>query len=257
MDLQDKLGRLGISGNLFTVYLSAIDVGTATVASLAQRTGLPRTTTYDAVTRLEEEGLVEFQGSGRKRTVVARDPSVLMEYVAARRQMVTDMLPQLRSMYNHVRGKPQIRFYEGLEGIRTVLWDSLRDSSLTLRATFSMYEIEGTPGLDEIERYLQARIERNISMRAIRSRSRDTRAIWPSSKKDMREVRFTPPTLTLAMTTLIYGDTVALISSKRENYGLIIESEEYAAHQGMLFEAVWMASEPAQPAVSGQTADAP
>lgn len=41
----------------------------------------------------------------------------------------------------------------------------------------------------------------------------------------------------------IYGNTVALISSKRENYGLIIESEEYAAHQGMLFEAVWMASE--------------
>ncbi|MBB5214499.1 TrmB family transcriptional regulator [Parapusillimonas granuli] len=257
MDLQEKLSRLGISGNLFTVYLSAINMGAATVACLAQRTGLARTTTYDAVARLEEEGLVEFQGSGRKRMVVARDPSVLMEYVAARRQMVTDMLPQLRSMYNHVKGKPQIRFYEGLEGMRTALWDSLRDDSLTLRATFSMYEIEGMPGLDEIERYRQARVERKIFMRVIRSRSRDTRAIWPSSAEDMREVRFTPPALTLAMTTLIYGNTVALMSSKRENYGLIIESEEYAAHQGMLFEAVWMASEPAPPAASQPSADAP
>jgi sugar-specific transcriptional regulator TrmB len=257
LDLQDKLSRLGISGNLFTVYLSAIDIGAATVASLAQRTGLARTTTYDAVTRLEEEGLVEFQGAGRKRIVIARDPNVLMEYVAARRQMVTDMLPQLRSMYNHVKGKPQIRFYEGLEGMRTVLWDSLRDNTLTLRATFSMYEIEGMPGLDEIERYRQTRIERNIFMRVIRSHSRDTQVIWPSSKEDMRDVRFTPPALTMAMTTLIYGNTVALISSKHENYGLIIESEEYAAHQGMLFEAVWMASEPAQLGGPQQPTDAP
>ena len=148
------------------------------------------------------------------------------------------------NLYNHSAGKPNIRFYEGLDGIRTVLWDSLRDSSQVLRATFSMYEIEGIPGLDEIDRYFRASLEKNIFMRVIRSRSRDTKDIWPSTDAELREVRFTPPALTLAMTTLIYGNTVALISSKRENYGLIIESEEYAAHQGLLFEAVWMASEP-------------
>ncbi|SUA59143.1 Uncharacterised protein [Oligella ureolytica] len=121
------------------------------------------------------------------------------------------------NLYNHAAGKPNIRFYEGLDGI---------------------------PGLDEIDRYFRARLEKKIFMRVIRSRSRDTKDIWPITDAELREVRLTPPALTLAMTTLIYGNTAALISSKRENYGLIIESEEYAAHQGMLFEAVWMASEP-------------
>lgn len=49
--------------------------------------------------------IIEFQGKDHRRMVVARDPSVLMEYVAARRQMVIDMLPQLPSMYNHAAGK--------------------------------------------------------------------------------------------------------------------------------------------------------
>ncbi|AKQ57167.1 TrmB family transcriptional regulator [Bordetella hinzii] len=244
MDLEEKLGRLGISGNLYRVYRAAIELGEVPVSELAASAGLPRTTTYDAVLRLEEEGLLKIEGADRKRHVVAHDPSVLLEYVAARRVMVTEMMPELRSLYNQAKGKPKTRFYEGPEGIRTVLWDSL-NATQPLRATFSMSELREVPGLEEINRYRDARIAKGIGMRVIRSRSRDTDDIWPASQAELRELRWAPAETSVAMTTLIYGNCVAMISSKRENYGLIIESEEHAQHQRMLFDAFWASCLPA------------
>src|SRR5690554_3894169 len=245
MDLEEKLARLGISGNLYRVYRASIELGRVTVAELAAAAGLPRTTTYDVVLRLADEGLLRVEDNGRKRMVVPYDPSVLLEYIAARRSMVTEMMPELRSLYNQAKGKPTTRFYEGESGICTVLWDSLT-AGVPLRATFSMAELREVPGLDEINRYRDARIAKGIGMRVVRSRHRDTDDIWPTSDEELRGLRWAPEGVNVAMTTLIYGNCVALISSKQENYGLIIESQEYAAHQSMLFDALWGLSTPAK-----------
>lgn len=244
MDLEDRLARLGINGNLYKVYRASIELGRVTVAELANAAGLARTTAYGAVLRLAEEGLLRLEDSGRKRLVVPHDPSVLLEYVAARRTMVTEMMPELRSLYNQAKGKPTTRFYEGEEGIRTVLWETLTARE-PLRATFSMAELREVPGLEEINRYRDARVAKGISMRVVRSRHRDTDDIWPDSEDELRALRWAPEGVNVAMTTFIYGNCVALISSKNENYGLIIESSEYAQHQGMLFDALWDKSAPA------------
>lgn len=245
MNIKEKLARLGISGNLYKVYCAVMEQKESTVSTLATRAGLARTTTYDAVLRLEELGLVELSGTERRRTIVATNPGVLLEQIAAKRQLILDLLPELQSLHNRITGKPQMRFYEGEEGIQTVLWDSLRCQSGLLRATFSMSELQDTPGLDEIDRYRDERIAKGIKMQVIRSASRDTQNIWATVSEELRELRFTPPGLTVSMTTLIYDNNVALISSKRENYGLIIESEEFAAFQSTLFEALWRISTPA------------
>lgn len=245
MNIKDKLARLGISGNLYKVYCAVMEQKEATVSALASRAGLPRATTYDAVLRLQEHGLVELGGTERKRTVTAVNPGVLLEQIAAKRQLITDLLPELQSLHNQITGKPQMRFYEGEKGIQTVLWDSLRCHSGLLRATFSMSELQDIPGLDEINRYRDERVAKGLRMQVIRSASRDTQNIWATITEELRELRFTPPELTVSMTTLIYDNNVALISSTRENYGLIIESEEFARFQGTLFEALWRISLPA------------
>lgn len=244
MDVENKLARIGISGNLFKVYRAAIELGDVPISEIALRAGLPRTTVYDAVTRLEAEGLISQEDRAGRRHVTAHDPSVLLEHAQARRQMLEDMMPQLRSLYNQAKGKPHIRFYEGTEGVRTALRDSLSAESKQLRAIFSMSELKDAPGLDEIDMYRSERIELGIHMQVIRSHSRDTDNIWPSSNEELRELRFAPENMVLSMTTLIYDHRVAMVSSKRENYGLIIESEEFAALQRTLFDAMWSLSTP-------------
>ncbi|MGY6251062.1 TrmB family transcriptional regulator [Bosea thiooxidans] len=244
MDIEEKLARIGISGTLYKLYLTVVGLGGASITDVASQAGLARTTAHDMLAKLEAEGLVRFVDHGKRRFVVAQDPGVLLERIEARRQMLQDVMPVLRSMYHHESGQPSVRFHPGAEGIRTTLWDTLSVDDKVLRATLSMKELMAEPGLEEMERYLSERARRGILLRVIRSAERDVVPIWPSSQEERRELRYAPSDHSLAMTCFIYGNKVALISSARESYGLIIDSAEFAAFQASMFDAMWSLSSP-------------
>ena len=88
--------------------------------------------------------------------------------------------------------------------------------------------------------YIDERIRRGIKLRVVRSPARDTEAIWPSSQEEDRELRYAPVHLILGMTMYIYDEKVLHISSRNENYALVIESEEMSAMNRALFESLWM-----------------
>ncbi|MCG6204967.1 helix-turn-helix domain-containing protein [Rhodopseudomonas sp. HC1] len=249
VDIEAKLARIGITGSLYKLYLTAVGLGGASVTAVAAKAGLPRTTAHDALAKLESEGLVRFVDHGKRRFVVAQEPGILLERLEARRQMLEDVMPVLRSMYHHESGQPNVRFHPGPEGIRTTLWDTLSGGDKVLRATLSMRELMAEPGLEEIERYLIERARRGIWLRVIRSAERDIAPIWPSSEEHRRELRYAPQAHTLSMTCFIYGNKVCLISSARESYGLIIDSAEFAAFQASMFDAMWSLSTPDAQAV--------
>ncbi|TAM86379.1 MAG: transcriptional regulator TrmB [Candidimonas sp.] len=246
MDIASKLASIGISGILYKLYAAAIELGEAPISAVATRAGIVRTSAYNALDRLEQEGLVTLKSRDGVRCVIANDPTVLFERLEGRRQMLNELMPQLRSTYNRALGKPQIRFYEGDQGILTTLWDTLTITSepKVLRGILSMNELMQTPGMAEMDRFIQARVSKGIWLKVIRSEQKDVEAIWPSTPAQLRELRYTPPDMVLSMTTLIYDHRVCLISSKKENYGLIIESDEFATLQTVLFEAVWKLSRP-------------
>lgn len=241
MDIASKLAKIGISGALFKLYAAAIELGEAPISAVATRAGIVRTSAYDALGRLEQEGLVSLQTRKGRRYVIAQDPTVLLERLEGRRQMLDELMPQLRSMYNRAAGKPHIRFYEGEQGIITALWDTLTITSepKVLRGILSMDELMQTPGMAEMERFIANRVQRDIWLKVIRSEQKDVDAIWPSNVEKLRDLRYAPPEMLLSMTTFIYDHRVCLISSKKENYGLIIESEEFSTMQTVLFDGIW------------------
>ena len=123
------------------------------------------------------------------------------------------------------------------------------DQPEDVRAGVVAYDVEvilSSGDVVEVDFGGEDALAKGIGMRVIRSRNRDTDDIWLASEAELRELRWAPAEVSVAMTTLIYGNCVAMISSKRENYGLIIESEGYALHQGMLFDALWALCSPAE-----------
>lgn len=257
-DMEEKLAKIGITGKLFKLYLAAVELGEAPVQEVAARAGLARTTAYDVLERLEQQELIRIEERQGRRYVIAEDPVGMLQRLELRRQVLGDLMPQIRSLYNRAKGKPQIRFYEGEEGVRTVLWDTLTCQSGVLRGILSMGELIETPGLAEMDTYIAERVERGIKLQVLRSRSKDTEKIWPSGAPDLRELRYAPDTMVLGVTQYVYDDKVAIISSKRENYGLLIESEDFARLQTILFETLWSVSVPAltapAPAPGGRSA---
>ena len=238
----EKLERIGLSGKRGRFYLAALSLGEAPIIEVAKAANIGRTTAYSIFSRLVDEGLLtEIQKSGRT-YVVAEDPGVLLDQCAERRRNIVAALPEIRAFFNRSKIKPRIHFYEGKDGIKTALNESLKCQSLFHRGILSMKELLQNPGKDFMLRHVERRIKAGLKLRVIRTKEEDVGDIWKSSEKELREARYAPKGTIFTMTMYIYDDVVLMISSLRENFAVRIESQEFARLQETLFETLWLNS---------------
>jgi sugar-specific transcriptional regulator TrmB len=244
MNLVEILHAAGIEGNKAEFYLASLELGEATVASIAQKAGIGRTNAYEVLDRLLADGLVATVRKGSRNYVIPQDPIALLRRIEAQRQLVQEVLPRLRSIHNSAGGKPKVRYFPGIEGIKAVLNETLECQSKQLRAVMSNSELFQMPGFEVIREVVARRVRAGISLRVIRSGPGDRRDLWRTSKRDLRELRFAPADFEVGITTYLYDDTVAIISSRAEHYALSIQSAEFFAFVCSLFEVLWSTSTP-------------
>jgi sugar-specific transcriptional regulator TrmB len=245
MTLQQVLTGIGLQETEARCYLAALELGPSSVREIAKRAGISRTNAYDVLSRLAEQGLVsEAASAGKTMLVAAEPPQHLLNLVDQRRLRLKDIMPELHSLHNGSTAKPRVRFYEGVDGIKTVLNETLSCRSKILRGILSMRDLFQATGREWMQDLVRRRIEASVFLRVVRSHVKDLPDLWPESLDDLRELRFCPDPFVFSMTTYIYDDKVALISSSRENFALTIESTEFATMQSHLFEALWAASYP-------------
>jgi HTH-type transcriptional regulator, sugar sensing transcriptional regulator len=242
--LEANLTALGLDEKEQRFYLATLQLGPAPVTAIAAKARVSRTNGYDLLARLERRGLVTQVDASPVRHVAAEDPSVLIAHWERTRSVLDELVPELKSLFNATELKPRVRFYEGADGIWKAFWETLECRSGTLLGILSMSELAEVPGIEATATYIAERVRRGIGLRVLRSRGRETEDIWPSSELELRELRYAPASVDLGMTMYVHDDKVTYLSSKRENYALVIESRELAALNRALFEGLWMVSSP-------------
>lgn len=252
MELIRGLMALGLTETESRFYLAALELGQASVREIAEKAGLTRTSAYDIYARLLDQNLVaEVENdSGRAILVTAEPPEQLRSMFEQRRQRLSDLLPELESLHNRSRSKPRIRFYQGLEGIKAVMEETLTCRGKKLLGILSMRDLYQVPGRAWMDDLVQRRIEAGVSLRVIRSLCNDIHPHWPESRHDLRELRYAPAGFACSMTTYIYDEKVAFISSQREHFAMTIESADFMAMQTHLFEVLWQACSVPEPPTS-------
>jgi HTH-type transcriptional regulator, sugar sensing transcriptional regulator len=247
VNLEEALARIGIADKRARFYLAALELGEAPVQKIAERAGISRTTAYDVLPRLTHDGLVSRIDKGGRLHVAAEDPARLLAVLEDRRRTVEEVLPELRSRYSRSAARPRIRFYEGRDAIDTVLYDTLECRSKRLKGILSMTsDLFKSPGRLAMERYVARRIAAGVHLQVVRSREQEAgQDRWLSRAEDLRELRWAPAGALFTMTTWTYDDKVSLISSRRENFGIIVQSEEFSDLMNTLFAVLWQASTPA------------
>jgi len=238
----EQLIKIGLRGKIAQFYLAALELGEAPVFTVAKKAGIGRTTAYDLLARLQEDGLVaQVQKAGRTYVIVER-PDVLLRTYDEKKRNLDDILPELRSLYGRSISKPKAKYYEGTEGIGNVLYDTLTCRNKQLKAILSAQKW-GEPGITEMAIYTKKRIAAGIRLKALRSPEEKGIAPWPTSDEELREARFAKIAEPFAVTMFIYDEKVAVISSWRDNFGMIIESIEFSRLQETLFDVLWAASD--------------
>jgi len=242
-ELQKTLVSIGLSEKEAGVYLALLELGRAKVSDISRKAGMNRTTGYDILDSLVGKGLVHISGKEPKQEYLAESPDALIELlkkeVREKEQMfqkAQTLAPQLLSMQK-TENRPQVKFYEGTEGLRHVYEDTLT-SQETIRAYASVDDVQGTL-TGYFPAYYQRRAGKGISIRAIFPDTPVSRERETHNAEEARDSSLVPADRFDFHPEINIYDNKVMIASWREKLGIIIESAEIADAMKKIFELAW------------------
>jgi len=247
---QNILTQLGLTDNQAKTYTALLKLGPSPILPILKAVKLKRSNTYAVLNSLAKKGLVLIRKKNKKTIFEPQPPEKLQNLLRERYEAIEktkkdlqELLPSLKSQYLTSTEKPMVRFLGGIEGIKEVYQDILRDKK-DLLIFASVFDRE-LPELDRIiKRQIKAQARLNIKVRALSwgmvSPERDRRYIantkkWGIENRLIRDWK-------LPSQIIIYGNKVALTSLKKDLITMLVEHEDIAKTFRKVFEFIWEAS---------------
>lgn len=240
---KSQLQHFGLSDNESRVYLASLELGPSTVLKISQQTAIKRPTTYVAIEELTKLGLMSSFLKGKKRYFSAENPERLVDLLEGQKTELSQkekslnvLLPELTSLFSISGKRPQVRFFEGKEGIKSIRDDIVKSK---VRETYEFTPLDKAyalfpPQAGDHREKLAKKLNR---MRVIYTDSRG--AVLPA-KTSKLESRFVPEAdFSFSTEVTIYGDRVAMVSLSETLIGVIIESQEIADTMRSIFLLAW------------------
>jgi sugar-specific transcriptional regulator TrmB len=241
MILERQLERLDFSEGEARVYLAALELGETSVARIAQKAGIERTTTYLFLETLKKRGLITLSKSGKKTVYAAQNPKRLKSEVEEKSKFIDTLLPELLSITNAIDKKPKVRFFENKEGIYDIYRETLDFSQQSIRMWMS------DPWFDDAnfwtDYYLPTRLEKKILMQAIIPRNEKTIPFAQSDNKHLRQTRMTNGD-DFKADIMLYGNKHIAIISFHEMHALVLESKQLHDTLLFIFNSHWASLPP-------------
>ncbi|MFP4514914.1 MAG: TrmB family transcriptional regulator [Parcubacteria group bacterium] len=121
------LSSLGLNDNEAFVYIAGLTLGPSTILKLSREAGVKRTTVYSVVESLKQKGLMFIEQKGWKQYYVSENPKKLKNIIEKKKNKLKESLPGLLSLYNMHGHDSLIKYYEGLESVKSAYEDMLKD----------------------------------------------------------------------------------------------------------------------------------
>jgi len=243
-ELEKSLEKLGFHEKKTKIYLALLELAEASVIEVAKKTDLKRTTVYNILPELVQDGLVKIGAKKGRHFFYIENPNRLKQEYQDKINLVDQILPQLRAIQNVIPHKPRISFYEGIGGMKDLYLDTLEslnsgDTILSYTGFRDYYKFMPREFMDW---YVKERIKRRIRIQMIVPDSETTREILPKAISTLREIKVVPyKDFEFSADTEIYANKVALISHAENFLGVIVESKEINQMQRMAFNIMWNA----------------
>ena len=118
--LFNTLINLGLTENEAAVYLASLSIGPSTILNISKTANIKRTTVYSVVESLKQKGLMNMELRGWKQLYVAENPDKLKSILNQRQEKLKENMPEFMALYNFKGGESFIKYYEGMEAIKSV-----------------------------------------------------------------------------------------------------------------------------------------
>src|SRR3989344_940082 len=225
MELSQVLENAGLAEKEAKVYLALLSLGTASVYSVALKAGIKRATTYLVLDSLRQRGLVSVVPHVRKTQYSASNPEVLLDDLRAKEEMVAQYLPSLKSILLAPKEEPQVRLYQGEEGIKDIY-----------------QEIYESDGVDFFVREISAR---QIPVRDLLTKSKENQMFAQELRHVSNyQIRFAREGKGFSTDSALFGDKVAFFSFAPQIFVAVIKSSQIVTSVRSLYELAWESAQP-------------
>lgn len=242
-----NLIKYGLSETEAKFYASALALDGANIDKLAKHADLNRTSSYSVLERLKELGLVSQVRKKKKMVVKAIQPEKLFDLLDEKKEAIENILPDMKALFDISRGKPDVQFYEGVEGLKTVMNSILAEAKELYVFGEADSFIRAIPGWTED--YVSKRIKKGIRVKMIMKASpfaiksiKATLAKGNASK--YIKARVLPPAYRIDYSGFdLFNNKVVLYSFEKQNNAVVIESGIISSMMKTVFDLLWAESE--------------
>jgi len=235
----DTLTLFGLSPKEQTIYIANLELGPTLQVDLAQKAKMKRTTLREFLPGLLNRGTLQQKVVGKRKMLVARDPRDLIAEIDDKAKKAHDALPLLLAMQNSLSTKPEVRFFEGVEGVKQVY-------ELTLSTGLTVYSFINSelihPEIQKwvLEHFQQKKLERQFWAYNIVTASENVDLIMPEHGWRKNKL-ISKEQYPFEMEIFTFGDYVAFIHFRQteEPSAILIKSQAAADTFLSIHKLIW------------------
>jgi len=248
--LEKDIVKLGLSEKEAKVYLASLELGPSPVQSIAQKSKVNRATTYVVIDSLMEMGLMSTYDEGKKTFFTAESPERLLDFLRDQKtetenkiDLLKSTMSELLSITNTNLDKPKIRYYEGIEGLKSVqddFADSLNHGDI-IYVFMPHDKFYGSYLQEKVSRNFEKRKQKNIWMKVLYTSKEGRRLDYEKEGEDnYRECLYIPyEKYPFEGGMNIYGNKIFMIDYVGKTGGIVIENKTLANTFKSIFNLIW------------------
>jgi sugar-specific transcriptional regulator TrmB len=243
--LEDTLKLLGLNDKEIKFFKTCFKLGNPTINEVIKASRLERSTGYLIAQNLIDKALIEEDFREYKKRLIAAEPKKLLRMLSAKYRVfgrqeieLKEKLPELQALYKTSNIRPNVRVFDGVNGLLAI-WDDILTSSgkLFLWTNQESEKKFFTPF--QHQKFIGERVQKGIYIDVLAVNNQDGKELKKKDQNMLRRTKLLPQGITFTAETYIYGNKVAILDYKKDIIGIIIESEPISNAQKTIFELTW------------------
>lgn len=247
--IERTLHQLGLNDTEIKVYLTLLQTGTSPASTVGKRTDMPPSTARYTCKQLVQMGIVLMGTKGNTLLFTAREPEhldILLEkernLLKRKTEGLNQIVGDLKKLYNPHSTLPKVRFCEGVEGLISLLDDTLHSGAKTIYGAVRLTPNTHPDILHYLKKtYIPTRIKQKNRAFSLFNDTPETQTYRQRDKELHRTTLLIPEKdFPFPQSLQIYGDRVAFYNIETKNPGgIIIQDDTVRDTQVSIFKMAW------------------
>ena len=233
-NLKQQLMELGLSAREAEVYFVLINFGPSTAGQISKKVNINRTSIYQLIDSLINNGLVNYIQKGKRKIFQATSPDIFYKLQEQKLSVIKELIPKLKNASS--KEEEEVTLYSGRKGIRVIMNEVLDSKEyVSFGSSGEFFNIMK----HDFYLFQKEKKNRKIKSRVIIGKGLKDKPIVTDA---FAQFHFISDEYMTPTTTWIYNDKVAIIVWSETPVATLIKNKEVAKAYGSYFELLWKKS---------------